>query len=43
MIQNIGMPNPVHLDLILLKIFLIFNMGGIVSPNKNPHGFKGSI
>ena len=22
---------------------LIFNSGGIVSPNKNPHGFNGSI
>ena len=24
-------------------IGLIFKMGGMVSPSKNPHGFKGSI
>jgi hypothetical protein len=29
--------------LVFLKIFFIFNNGGIVSPNKNPQGFKGSI
>lgn len=26
-----------------MRIGLIFNNGGMVSPNKNPQGFKGSI
>jgi hypothetical protein len=30
-------------DLFFLNIVLIFNKGGMVSPNKNPHGFNGSI
>jgi hypothetical protein len=32
-----------YADLFFLNIVLIFNNGGMVSPNKNPQGFKGSI
>ena len=37
--------NIYHADLffIFFKINLIFNIGGMVSPNKNPQGFNGSI